>query len=233
MSLSDLLGTDYDFDDDESLLDALYSSALGEDAELVAKVVQMVRLAKLLGSRVLRTHVSEEARHAATLSRAQASAARRLSGAQFLADSCPDGYVGWDPVEAVGADHVSPDPDEYGSAFINKKGQQCFAVEGVRKARAHNLLADLKKAKGRKVTPEDKRQLKVTVQMVRDFVRVGAELAKRLNDIGNADISCAQVNTFYGNEPADVKNRREFCGTLLTSDKKKKCQIVDDKCADA
>ena len=228
MSLSDLIGS-YDFDDIDSLSDALSLSVIGEDAELIAKVVQMVRLAKLLGSRVVRTHISEEARRAASRSRATKALG---SDKLFMADTCPDGYEGWDPVEAVGKGHVSPDPEAYGSAFINSKGQDCFASEGVRKARAHNLLEDLKAAKGRKVTAQDKREIKVTVQMVRDFVRIGAELAKRLNDIGNADIECAQVNQFYGDEPADVQNRREFCGTLL-SNGKKKCRLDGDLCRDA
>lgn len=144
-------------------------------------------------------------------------------------DECPPGYA-----TCEGED--CPDENEYGSVppMYTADGSLCYFEEGVRDARQKALQKLVQRAKTHKRDPRmsDTRELEVSVQLLRDFVRLAGELTRTLNNIGKLEnVDCAQVNTFYrGKDEKSKQGLKAFCETLSRPNGERKCQVQQDEC---
>ena len=144
-------------------------------------------------------------------------------------DACPPGYATCEGEEC-------PDEAEYGSVppMYTADGSLCFFEEGVREARKKQLQTLVQRARTQSKDPRlnDTRQMEVSVQLLRDFVRLAGELTRTLNNIGKLEtVDCGTVNTYYtGTDEASNKGRQAFCETLIDKDNARRCQIQDNHC---
>lgn len=68
--------------------------------------------------------------------------------------------------------------------------------------------------------------MKVDVDVLREFVKNASLLTNHLMAIQQSNIECKQVQELF----EDQANANQLCNILVTSDKQRKCKVVRDKC---
>jgi hypothetical protein len=147
-----------------------------------------------------------------------------LRGRQIVlpSDECPAEFVAcdaWDMARRGGScppEDQAPHPPMY-----TRRGDRCYTKQSVKRSRE-----DLRGKSGRLTA----------MQNIRSLVLAAAKLNAKLAAIGQAEMSCSDVDTQFNNGTEEEKKdrRRAFCGTLMSPDgKAPRCQTnASDMCED-
>lgn len=213
------------------MADFLDFDELGEDIDYTEILARMVDTFKKIKSTLgpltdEEKAKQEEAHNLAKAKYLSLDPAEQKKKDIYLDGTCPPGYLPCD-------DDVDCD-DKYATypPMYNARGERCYVREGVVKADRQKVLDLVKKAKKQRRYSNDTREMEVSVRLVREFVRLAAQLSSRLNTIGKLEVPCEVVNGMFPPGEANDAGRRAFCETLLnpTGDyKSRKCIIGADK----
>lgn len=122
--------------------------------------------------------------------------------------ACADGLVPYDEVGAARrgeerlSEAVMPHPASYDS-----DGRRCVAPQSIARSKSKSSSAQ-------------------TLTGVYGLVTACAKLAARAQALAKADLSCADVSGMYNSK----EDREAFCGTLVTEDGQRRCQMSGQDC---